>query len=322
MSLPESFTIYSITTVIDGTTYYVQPSTTSSDGSQLTLTATQATPGDSQQNWVFVQDVSSSANYMIVNAASGFCAETPTTSPTDGNVVQQSTWSQTTNQAWNLLQNSNGTFQICSAGTPEAWYASANSLLITVYQNSSVTTPLNFSLVQTVNSYCCDLGFDWYAANASSTTTTANLQANLLAKPYNNPAWWTQFEQGDTIFFTLYDITTLNNPNNPNRSSVSNPSFNFSMTFTSPDSTSPLTPLTPTPYTTSTAASGGLWNSIDFGDSLPAYSVGSTNPTIPFPYTFQTSGQFQFSCTLSVTDSEGVTNNYSFDPEMIVGPST
>jgi len=326
MSLPESFTIYSIQTTIDGTTYYVQPIDPSTAPSQLTLTQTTnpPSPPSLSQLWVFTQSSAFPGSYMIVNAQSGYCIESAggDVSPTNGTVVQQNIWQQTQNQAWILTENSDGTFQISSSLNPqEFWYATASAPGLVL---SSAQPPLSFSLVANATLYCCDLGFDW---NAVATGGSATLQANLMSKPYNSPAWFTQFEVNDQIFFVLYDITSLNTPGDP---SVTTPNFTFTMTFTSPDSITSLTPLTPTPYSITSLVPAPLlgdWYSMDFGKTLPAYAVGV--PTISgLPsqtFTFNTAGQFAFQCQVEITamyNGETSTQTYVFDPEMIVGPST
>lgn len=170
--------------------------------------------------------------------------------------------------------------------------------------------------------YCCDLGFDWNAVN----NNIGPLQGYLMNKDTgDSPAWFTQFQQNDVLFFVLYDTTSIGGGGE----AVSNPALTFSMTIQDASLTSSETPLNPTTYS---------WNnsngdmpalnpnlSAPFQSTLPCYAVGPTKNTgeekYGENYTFTTAGYFNFTAQVIVA-SGNTTHTYIFDPEMIVGPST
>lgn len=186
--------------------------------------------------------------------------------------------------------------------------------------------------------YGCDLGFDWNAAPVDA--SPGPLQAYLMDKDnQDKPAWFTQLHWGDTLFFVLYDITGLNGG-----TKVEGPTLDFKLAITGTTLTATEAPLSPASYQWSNFNGNATIGSLPDGPSaafsvpptlqIPRYSVGPVGSgtegsfgqvytLTPPPGIHDTDTQFyNLSARLTVTDTNGNSNVYIFDPEMIVGPST
>jgi hypothetical protein len=168
-----------------------------------------------------------------------------------------------------------------------------------------------------MTAYSVNLGFDWNAVQNNN----GPLQACLMDKDGNTPAWY-NFDKGDTIFFTLYDITSLNGG-----TSVNSPTLSFEIEINNTDLTGSPQPLTPTASYSignSSILYRGMQSSRSFGKACPSWAIGSNKPnSAGLIYKFSESGRFNLTLTVTVQPAgSSVTNTYVYDPEMVIGPST
>ena len=168
-------------------------------------------------------------------------------------------------------------------------------------------------------SYGCDLGFDWSAVQESN--NQGPLQACLMDKNNTDqPAWWTDFQENDTVFFTLYDIAPLNGG-----TAVPDPSFAFQMIIADTELNTQEQALGNANYSWPNANIGSKGTQLSAAykttDGLPCWAVGPETDQWGYVYTFTQAGKFNLYLQITVT-ANGTTNTYVYDPEMVVGPAT
>ena len=187
------------------------------------------------------------------------------------------------------------------------------------------------------NIYCCDLGFNWNAVNKNDPNRQGKafypsdygpLQASLINKTnYQNvSAFFTQFKVGDSLFFVLYDLTTLENPSLPK---AKNQKFTVEIEIQNSDLTSVAAPLSPAKLSykfnsDSSLRRTDLTSTAYGGQDLVSYVLNDpeSGQREPLWYTLHTPGHFELTVTLGVENEDGTKRTFIFDPEMIVGPST